>query len=353
MNKYIEIFFHVLFWALTTWIVYLTFGSAEFEMQNINGVVSSTVRRNPMELWTFVMGAGFKATLFYINAYYFFPIFTKNKNVFKLFAKLFVSVSLLLLAEILLFNYFVLDSRLFSLFNTPRFSINLTIYFFYIGISFAYCFSKSWIKNEKQKAVLIEEKLSTELNFLKAQVNPHFLFNTLNNLYSMANKSDTPELAEGISKLSNLMRYMLYDSNHDKVPLKSEVDYIQSFIEIQKLRLSEEDDFLIHFNIEGDTDHILIAPMLLIPFVENAFKHGINFKESSIIKIELKIADSQLIFSVFNSNYKADNEIEKGKSGIGLNNLKRRLALLYPDSHSLDIKEEDEVHGAILKLNLT
>ncbi len=337
---------------MTTWIVYLIFGTAAYEVQNVDGDITTTVSRNPLELWYFSMGSLFKATVVYLNVFFLFPAFEINKKGLNLVLKLLGALLVALAVETSIANYVLFGPNAILMVQTPRIPINLILYIFYLGLSFAYCFSRGWVKTEQQKAALVEEKLSTELNFLKAQINPHFLFNTLNNLYSLANKSDSPELSEGISKLSNLMRYMLYESNNEKVPLNSEIEYIQSFIEIQKLRLAEEDDFIIQFNIEGETDHILIAPMLMIPFVENAFKHGINFKDSSIIKIELKISYNQLIFSVFNSNYKVDNELEKGKSGIGLENMKRRLELLYPNGHALEIKEEDEVHGAILKLNL-
>ena len=353
MKKRLEVLFHILFWFLTTWIIYLTFGTSAFEVQNIDGVVSTKVTRNISELWHFLLGGLFKATIVYLNLLFLFPQFERTKNTIGLVIKLAAATIIALAIETITVSYIMLGMDGITIIETPRIPVNLTLYIFYLGLSFAYCFSRSWIKNEQQKTVLIEEKLGTELNFLKAQINPHFLFNTLNNLYSLANKANSPELSEGISKLSNLMRYMLYESNNEKVPLNSEIEYIQSFIEIQKLRLAEEDDFIIHFNIEGDTNHIFIAPMLLIPFVENAFKHGINFKDSSIIKIELKLHENELIFSVFNSNYKVEHSLEKGRSGIGLENMRRRLELLYPNSHSLEIKEEDEVHGAILKLNLS
>ena len=353
MNRWLEIALHLLFWVGTTWIIYMSLGTASYEVQNIDGVITTKVFRNPMEIWHFVVGALFKATIVYLNVFFLFPEFTQKKKGWVLTAKLAGATLLALAVETATVNYAIFGIEALTMINTPRIPVNLTLYIFYIGLSIAYCFSRGWIKSERQKAALVEEKLSTELNFLKAQINPHFLFNTLNNLYSMANKAGTPELSEGISKLSHLMRYMLYESNKAKVPLNSELEYIRSFIEIQKLRLSEEDDFIIQFNIQGETQNILIAPMLLIPFVENAFKHGISFKESSVIKIELVIKGDSLVFSVFNSKQHIEQSLERGKSGIGLENLKRRLELLYPGTHELEIKEDVDIHGAILTLNLS
>lgn len=353
MKRWLEILLHILFWCFTTWVIYLAFGESDFELINIDGVTTTTVHRNISELWFFSLTNIFKAALFYTNALILFPQYLQQR---KLRSYVLKAISILLLAlalELLISNYIMLGADGLWVYVTPRLPLSFTLSIFYLGMSFAYCFARSWMKNEQQKSVLVKEKLTTELAFLKAQVNPHFLFNTLNNLYSMAYKSASPELADGITRLSQLMRYMLYDSNSDKVLLDRELDYIRSFIEIQKLRLAEDDDFIIQFQIEGTTAGVRIAPMLLIPFVENAFKHGIDIQESSVIKIELIITDDEMIFSVFNSCAQNTNELEKGKSGIGLENLKRRLELLYYGLYSLEIKEDGDVHGAILKLKLT
>lgn len=352
MKRWLEVLIHIAFWCFTTWVIYLAFGESDYELINVEGVLTTMVHRNIKELWFFALTHIFKAALFYTNVFVLFPRYLKNR---KLRSFILTSLAVLVTAlalELIISNYLMLGTDGLWVYITPRLPLSFTLSIFYLGMSFAYSFALSWMKNERQKSVLVQEKLVTELAFLKAQVNPHFLFNTLNNLYSMANRSDTPELADGIDKLSQLMRYMLHDSNSETVPLDRELDYIRSFIEIQKLRLSEDDDFIIQFNVDGPTGNVRIAPMLLIPFVENAFKHGIDIKESSVIKIELIIANDEMIFSVFNSCADNVNSLEKGKSGIGLENLRRRLELLYYERYSLEIKEDGEVHGAILKLNL-
>lgn len=352
MKRWLEILIHILFWCFTTWVIFLAFGESDYELINIDGVTTTMVHRNIRELWFFALTHIFKAALFYTNAFVLFPNYVKTRNLRRFILSSVLMLVVALALELIISNYLMLGPDGLWVYITPRLPLSFTLSIFYLGMSFAYSFALSWMKNERQKSVLVQEKLVTELAFLKAQVNPHFLFNTLNNLYSMANRSDTPELADGIDKLSQLMRYMLYDSNSDTVLLDRELEYIRSFIEIQKLRLSEDDDFIIQFHVDGPTGNVRIAPMLLIPFVENAFKHGIDFKESSVIKIELIIENGEMIFSVFNSC--ADNgiDLEKGKSGIGLENLRRRLELLYYGLYSLEIKEDGEVHGAILKLKL-
>jgi len=353
MKKAVVVLLHVFFWVLTTWVIYLAFGQAEYDVTNENGIVKTNVWRNVRDAWYFSLNNISKALLVYLNIFWLFPRYLKTRKLSNYLPTLAILLVSTLVVEQMISNMIIFSGGPIWVMVSPRLFLNTALSFFYLGISFVYCFARSWWQNEQQKSALVQEKLTTELAFLKAQVNPHFLFNTLNNLYSMASKTDSPELAHGIERLSQLMRYMLYDSNSETVPLDKELDYIKSFIEIQKLRLSEEDDFVLQFSVEGNTKAVRIAPMLLIPFVENAFKHGIDFKESSVIKIELMVEEHELVFSVFNSCPNIGTAMEKGKSGIGLENLKRRLELLYYGLYSLEIREDQDVHGAILKLRLT
>jgi LytS/YehU family sensor histidine kinase len=207
------------------------------------------------------------------------------------------------------------------------------------------------IKQELRYREIKEQQVKTELDLLKAQIHPHFLFNTLNNLFSMARKNKDDPTAEGIAKLSHLLRYMIYDSKVEKIILKKEVEQINSFIELQKFRFEKDDDIKIDFNIDGDIEKAKIAPMLLIPFVENAFKHSISLQNPTIIEINLLIKNNDLHFSVKNSIYSKKQKQENAESGIGLINIKRRLELLYPDLHELKIKEDENFFQIDLKLN--
>src|ERR1700743_2690092 len=217
------------------------------------------------------------------------------------------------------------QSRAF-LFATDGFSnILLFIFIIVFGLSIAYFFLKEWGRVEKMRSELAAVQLDTEVKFLKSQVNPHFLFNTLNNLFSMAQKKGNDDLADGISKLSGMMRYMIYESNEESVPLKKEIEYLENCILLNKLRYAD-DEVKVIFNYPKQTEGILIAPMLFIPFVENAFKHGVMIGQSSEIDISISIQDSAgiklLIFRCENTVYSV-KKMDDDKSGIGLENVKR------------------------------
>jgi len=205
-------------------------------------------------------------------------------------------------------------------------------------------FMIDWFEAQKLKDELINQRQSSELALLRSQVNPHFLFNTLNNIYSLVYKK-SDEAPAAVMKLSRIMRYMLYDATSEKVLLEKEVEYLRSFIELQELRINQQG--YVELMIEGDIENRTIAPMLLIPFVENAFKHG-GKSQTPGITIKLSIDTDKVLFQVINikkRNLLARND-EVG--GIGLQNIKRRLDLLYPGKHELQIEDGQEV----FKINL-
>lgn len=207
-------------------------------------------------------------------------------------------------------------------------------------------FMIDWFDSQKLKDELINQRQSSELALLRSQVNPHFLFNTLNNIYSLVYKK-SEEAPAAIMKLSRIMRYMLYDSNIDQVPLEKEVDYLKSFIELQELRINQHG--YVEFTIEGEIENRTIAPMLLIPFVENAFKHG-GKNHSPGITIYLLAENNRFLFQV--KNYKKTNTLSKGDEigGIGLQNIKRRLELLYKGKHLLKIEDGEEMFTVELEI---
>ena len=195
-----------------------------------------------------------------------------------------------------------------------------------------------------------KEKLATELKFLKSQVNPHFLFNALNNIYSLS-VMQAPQTSESIMQLSEILRYMVYDSNEDKVPLKNEINYIENFVDLKLLKDSR--GMNVELDLDKTTSHLKIAPLLFIPFVENAFKHSKieNLKEG-FIKIELKTDNTKVTFHVVNSI--PENNFSKDEvGGVGLENTMKRLELLYPDNrHDLKINETDKQFEVILNITL-
>lgn len=230
---------------------------------------------------------------------------------------------------------------IFDLANT-RFRMQLTMLLVFLaatGLSVAYFFLKEWGRNELARNQLEAYQLSTEIKFLRSQVNPHFLFNTLNNLFSMAQEKGNDDLADGISKLSGMMRYMLYESNTELVPLKNEIAYIENCILLNKLRYADE-EAKVNFSYPAETNGLMIAPMLFISFVENAFKHGVVIGMKSVIDISLTASDEEIVFTCINVVHMQHKKMDEGKSGIGLENVKRRLELLYPGKHQLSINND-------------
>ncbi len=201
---------------------------------------------------------------------------------------------------------------------------------------------------EKEMAQLKSEKLKAEMDFLKSQTNPHFLFNALNNIYTLSViKSDrTPE---NLLKLSDMLRYMLYDCKADRVPLKKELEYIDNFVALNQLKDSQ--GLNIKIKLDRSQPNLMVAPLIFIPFIENAFKHSkIEDLEKGWIEIELNIIDTVIHFNVRNSiPEKAYTKDTIG--GIGLKNVKRQLELIYPEKHSLDIVRKDAVFEIILKIH--
>ena len=235
--------------------------------------------------------------------------------------------------------------------NTPEKRANVGA----VGlVLFAFLFSTSikvtqeWYRNEKQKQEIMNQQLISELSFLKSQVNPHFLFNTLNGIYSLANKK-SDKTPGAIVTLSELMRHMLYESEKEFVDLDKEIEYLSNYIDLQKLRLS--DDSHVSFSINGDMIGKMIKPMILIPFIENAFKHGVT-ADGAEIQIEINIGEADLNLTVKNSVSKS--KTKDNTPGIGLTNIKKRLDLHYPDCYNLQIDKKNDTYvvDLFLKLNV-
>lgn len=199
--------------------------------------------------------------------------------------------------------------------------------------------TSQWYNNEKLRKETENEKLNAELSFLKSQINPHFFFNTLNSIYSLASKK-SDKTPEAIIKLSQLMRYIIYDSEKELVPLQNEIDYINNLVELQKLRL--KNNVKVLFITQGLITNKWIEPLLLLPFIENAFKHGIDYTKECTIAFSIVIKDEQLFFESENPLVTQFYQLKDNEnSGIGLLNSKKRLSLLYPGKHSLIIDENN------------
>ena len=217
--------------------------------------------------------------------------------------------------------------------------------FFMLLSTAIYVISNNFRTREDRKS-LETEKLNAELAFLRSQINPHFLFNSLNNIYALAYKK-SEKTPEAILRLSNIMRYMLYESNEDSVLLEEEIDYLKSYIELQKLRFKEKVHVDLHVSIE-ETGH-RIMPLLLISFLENAFKHGVSTDEHQPIRIDIGVQSGRLYFKAEN----AKNQLNKDQTkGVGLTNLKRRLQLGYPGRHTINVTESENYYSSELFIYL-
>ncbi len=211
-------------------------------------------------------------------------------------------------------------------------------------------FIKLYLQQEKQRHELQAENLNTKLAFLKAQVNPHFLFNALNNVYSMAVQKDQTEIAESLENLSGIMHYLTYESSSDLVPLQKEIQLLQNYIEIQQLRIASIDDTTISFLLEGEVLQQKMAPVLLLPIVENAFKHGIKPDQKCLISIKLYVTEQSLIFKTTNTLF-AKSEQEIKEKGIGLENVLKRLAMIYPGRHHFTTKASNQTFFTELQIH--
>jgi len=209
---------------------------------------------------------------------------------------------------------------------------------------------KSWYEKMEEKRILANENTRAELQLLKAQVHPHFLFNTLNNIYSFA-LTRSPEAGGMVLKLSDTLRYMINDCEADSVPLEKEIQVIQNYIGLEKVRYGNR--LQLDVNVKGDYENRMIAPLLMIPFVENSFKHGASvMRGRQWISLELSVEDKWLYFNIGNSKPVKKPFYQNRKEGIGLSNVQTRLRLLYPEKHQLTIESTDAAFFVHLKIEL-
>jgi two-component system, LytTR family, sensor kinase len=225
---------------------------------------------------------------------------------------------------------------------------NVLPHFFLVIAGAAVKLMFDYSRLQQKMAETAKEKAEAELNFLKSQINPHFLFNSLNSVYFLIDKNNA-EARESLHKFSDMLRYQLYEVNGAKIPVEREISYLEDYVDLQKLRKDEH--YTVSFNYSPQVSGFSIEPLLLIPFVENAFKHvSSHADKNNFVKLELTRNDGQFIFSTENSKDKT--KTTDPYSGIGLNNVKRRLELLYPGRHELTIRDEEDVYRVDLRLKI-
>jgi len=304
--------------------------------------------------WSMVIRAFFPPLLFYTNYSLLVPKLLLKK---RMFFYVVTSIAFLVLFNLVTSQLSILlptdrmGERIFELFRgePPRgvqymILTFISLAFFLLGGILRLI--KDFYQRDKIQTAIEVQRAETELEFLKAQLNPHFLFNSLNSVYSLV-RNKSKNAPEAVIMLSELMRYMLYEANQDTVALKKEIDYIKNYVALQRLRLSNSEN--VRLNIKGEYEEKSIAPLLLITFIENAFKYGTDFRGRTKVDIRIEINGDHLYFRIVNLiGVKKADEVN---SGIGLKNVANRLDFLYPKSHALDTAE---INGDyIVDLHLT
>lgn len=334
--KYKLLFLHLSFWFL--FIFYRLF---------------DYTRYLPFETAIYYLGVPlfFNLLISYLHYFLIFPLLIEKKYL-KYTIWLLVTLLVVALLRFTADTFFLMprtpDQAYYSTIHFSRVLSVLWDFMTFLVFTGMIKFTVDWFRVENEKRQLENEKLTAELNYLKSQINPHFLFNTLHNLNYLVQRG-RDEASEVIIKLSNIMRYMIYDANHHSVSIHKEIKYMKDYINLERIRLNKP--FELFFNEEIDSDNIEIAPLILIPFLENAFKHGVSDKvEGCRISVDLRYKESILIYRV--ANTRLNLPFKKEKSGFGLENLKKRLTLHYPNKHVLSIDEQEEEYIIELSIDL-
>ncbi len=336
-KKRIGLIYHILVWVILFYL-YIHF------MQNFIPLKQAIVQVS--------VYLAFIACIFYLHTYFLVPRFFNKKRILFYI----VSIGLLLFISVLANNFYKQHFEIaFSTVTAGRkvpghSNYILTGAISTLMISFIAWFIIKYRLQAQQKNELEAQKKSAELSMLKSQINPHFLFNTLNNIYALSLAKAEPVVSEMILSLSEINRYMLYETGPDYVPFIKEEAYLRSYIELEKLRCENISN--INFSVSPVSESVKISPLLLIPFVENAFKHSrIADETAAWIDITISVENNILLFKCENSVPLSAFKKDK-TSGIGLENVKRRLLILYPDKHELSISQPEHKFKVDLKLHL-
>ncbi|MEM9546399.1 MAG: histidine kinase [Bacteroidota bacterium] len=344
--RYGLIALHIVFWVLN--YLYITSGNLGW-----NGFDNS----NETLSLAYTYGIVFNAALFYIQVFWLVPRYyiRSKKGLFWLLSLLF----LLLLTSIetaldlqVAAKFEVYKGSDFPLyiFAIPWFYHNVIFHTLYSLTGFFYQFFFEYRRAENAKKELLQETHKSELKYLKAQLNPHFLFNGINSVYHLIGKNN-PRAKETLMQFSGLLRYQLYESSEAFIRLEKELDYVTQFIRMEAVRKGDDIDLSYHINYENASQKI--APLLMTPFIENAFKHVSHHDASSENKISINIAEMDQYLELEVSNTCDAIPEKQGFGGVGLTNVKRRLELLYPEKHQLEIVEMDSSFLVNLKIDLS
>ncbi|WP_158992027.1 sensor histidine kinase [Mucilaginibacter sp. L196] len=336
MKRSWQIFWHVFFW-LSIISLFLFLAQDDTHLDYLGLAI------------VFLLYPAINISLFYLNYLVYIPNFLDKKKYASYGIIIAITIVIFGLAKYgigSIFKPYVLIHMKQTLSFWQYFTGTIFTSLTFVFLSTVLKFTTDWFLNERIQRDLENQRLSAELSFLKSQINPHFLFNSLNSIYSLAyQRSETTP--DAILKLSEIMRYMLYECNDNEVSLEKELQYLQNYIELQKIRFGKK--AYIDFKINGKVDGQQIVPLLLIAFIENAFKHGVANDPGSAIRLLIEVDESHLYFFIQNRKH---NNNKDNLGGIGLINVKRRLDLLYPGRYKLDIIDGKETYTCELTLDL-
>ncbi len=330
--------YHSLFWAGI--LIFYSIVDMVFTGQGFFYTLSNNVVR------LIILGAAV-----YYNIYVLIPKYLVSKKFMGYIG--FLLLVVFIVSPLEAFLIYVKSSDIPEMQSNVLMSLNWSFIpnFFILGTSTVVKITVDWYKNIRERQELETETMQSELRFLKSQINPHFLFNTLNSLYALTlKKSDlAPDI---VLKLSEMMRYMLYECNEKWVDLSKEVNYIANYLELERLRQGNHVD--IHFDVQGNISDQKIAPLMFIPFIENCFKHGLGHHLSKgFVNIRLHVTENKVDLFIENSKPESmPKPLHPRSGGIGLVNVRRRLDLLYPGHYSLNIEDSPKTYAVNLKLSL-
>ena len=324
---------HILFWCLS-FLILTNILKVSVEIKKID-LIYTAIFHVPIVL------------IVYLNLKLLFPVFLEKGKYFL------YSISVLALISLGAGFYIILfDNWIDHIFSGYYFIAyygfsDISLYFvIYIFVSSLLRLARGWFQLQE----LEKEKTLAELKALKSQVNPHFLFNSLNSIYSLARKN-SPTVPEKVIQLSDLMRHVIYNSDDDFILLSKEVEMVRNYIELQNLRTPENEK--IEIEVIGEVDGKNVAPLIFLPFVENSFKHGLKSgAKNPFVKIKIEVIENDLIFDIENSKGKTPEINDKKYRGIGIDNVKKRLDLIYPGRHSLKISETGNTFKVVLQIKL-
>ena len=335
----IPIRYHLLFWLL-----YFVFNF--FRFATINNDYWYSLKSNLIEF-------PLNIVITYFTIYYLIPRYILKKKYLQFFLLFVFSLALFYLTRTGL-NYILVTENIWpeAQGNQEPFTVihvvELVIGAIYvIALVSAIKLTYDWVNEKKRNDDLQRMQLETELNFLKSQIQPHFFFNTLNNLYALVIKQ-SPNAPNAVLKLSEIMQYVLYEVKEPKISLMKSINYLYSYLELEKLRYG--DRVKSEISIDGSIDDIEVPPLLFLPFIENCFKHGAKHHEDIKVSIDFVVKDNFLYFTVTNNFVKQDRNTTK--HGIGLKNVERRLQLLYGSAYSLKTRSKGNEYIVNLKLPL-